>query len=138
MKRSPQFDLPGSESVFNLASQTGVDPDRIISEQLDAQRRAGEAEEYERKMQRAFEGCPGLVGCDAPRSENSTGKVVIEPGRITEAYVWLKRRFHVSENLGLSHDTGLCVEVKPRKRSPGGRRGARVNFEKPQQFEFAL
>jgi hypothetical protein len=138
-KRStPQYDLPGCESVFNLALQTGADPDRIIADQLDAQRRAGEAEEYERRMQRMFEDCPGLVGCDPPRSDASTGKVVVEPARVTEAYAWLKRRFHVNENLGLSLDTGLCIEVRPRKRTKAIGRRVAVSFEKPVQFELGL
>jgi hypothetical protein len=41
-------------------------------------------------------------------------------------------------NLALSQDTGLCVEVRPRKRSQAGARKIKVNFGKPEQFELAL
>jgi len=83
--------------------------------------------------------CPGFVGADVSESDHCESRVVIEPAYITAAMQWLKRRFHVNENLELSSDTGLTVEIKPRVRScrTGGVK-RRVTFAKPIQFELAL
>jgi hypothetical protein len=126
------------DSVFNLAFERGDDPDRLIKEQMDRAIARGAAREYELKMQRTFADCPGFIGGDLPESENAVGKVVIEPARVTEAVVWLKRRFHVNETMGLPDACGLTIEVKPRRKAVRGQPRARVTFEKPKQYEFEL
>lgn len=125
--------------VFNLAGEVGADPVRLAMEagRLAAAREA--AREFERKMQRTLEDCPGFVGAEAPGSPDAKGKVLVEPGRVLEAMPWLKRRFHVSENLALSSDCGLCVEIIPRVRQRSGRRTVRrVSFAPPEQFQLQL
>lgn len=85
--------------------------------------------------------CPGFIGADTPTSEQGRGRIVVEPGRVTEAYAWLKRRFYTSENIELS-DNGLCIELKQRVRNKSGcaNRGKRVSvsFKQPVQFELGL
>lgn len=132
-----QWELSCSREAFNLAGQEADDPARLAME--EGRRCAGleAARQYEARMQRLLSECPGFSGCDAPRSASCSGKVVIEPGRIVDAMPWLKRRFHVNQNLELSTDTGLCVEIKPRERRSSGKRSA-VKFGKPEQFEFSL
>lgn len=135
----PVIDLPIVGEVFNLAGQRGEDPVRVWRERLQTERIINEAREYQNKMQRILAECPGFAGCDAPTSDLSQGRVVIEPARVTEAMQWLKRRFHVSENLELSPDNGLAIDIKPRVRScKTGARRRSVGFVKVEQFELAL
>lgn len=137
--RSFNMELPAIvSSVFNLAMQSGVDPLRLQREAWAREEREREATEYQAKMQRTLAECPGVVGFDAPTCESGRGKVVVEPGRICEAMDWLKRRFHTNENLGLSHDQGLCVEIAPRAARRKGQPRRTVNFNKPEQFELTL
>lgn len=136
--KSHQYELCVASDVFNLASEQGDDPVRVAMEAGRAAAAAEAAAEYERKHQRTLSECPGVVGFDAPRGPASSGKVMIEPGRITEAMIWLKRRFHVNESLELSTDTGLCVEIKPRVRQTGKHPYVRVKFAKPEQFKLPL
>lgn len=131
-----QFELNGSAQVFNLAGEVGEDPVRLA---LEAGRKAAAAEtarEYERTMQRTLEQCPGFIGADAPKSASCVGKVVVEPAKVSEALAWLKRRFVVAENLELSTDNGLCVEVAPRAPRKAGVR--RPRFGKVEQFKLDL
>lgn len=137
-KSIPQPDLPVCGDVFNLAIQQGLDPDRVIAEQLDAQRRAGEAAQFAAKMQLTLEECPGFIGADPPACAEGSGKVLIEPGRLLEAMPWLRRRFHVNERLELSHDQGVCIEVKPRIRSRSDGVKRKVTFGKPEQYLLSL
>lgn len=97
------------------------------------------APSYQRRMQQRIEQCPGFVGADAPSHPMGRGKVVVEPGLAAEARLWLKRRFHVAENLELSNIGGLVFEIAPRIRrvTSGGKR-IRVSFAKPVQFELSL
>jgi len=90
---------------------------------------------FEQLMQQKLGDCPGFIGCDAPKSASCTGKVMVDPARITEAMPWLRRRFYCSENLELSTDCGLCVEIAPRIRKPGVKR-VPVHFGKIEQFSF--
>ncbi len=142
MKRKPQFELPGAGEVFNLAGQAAADPWRLERERWAQAEREREGREYAAKMQLSLSQCPGFVGCDAPISEDSTGRVVVEPGRIFEAMDWLKRRYHVAENLDLSPDNGLCIDLKPRVRTKSGcakrRSKLTVSFGRPEQFELGL
>lgn len=133
----PDAELPViSVQAFNLAGEVGDDPERIERERRDAERRQQEARELEAKMQRTLAECPGFVGCDAGSVQ---GRVIVEPGRVTEAMQWLKRRFHVSENLELSSDNGLAIDVQSRTRTcKSGGRSRRVSFVKVEQFELAL
>lgn len=134
-----QSELAGSHTVFNLACECGVDPDRVLKERLDAAIARAAAREYELKMQRTFSQCPGFIGGDAPSSENGKGHVVVDPGKALEAREWLKRRFHCNDALELS-DQGLCIEVVPRARrkAAGGPRRVRVAFGKLEQFTLSL
>ncbi len=90
-------------------------------------------------QERLLKQVPGLIGFDAPRTPYSTGRVVIEPSYNLEASAWLKRRFRVSENLELSSDGGLVLEIAPRvqRLSADGPR-SKVVFGKPMQYELAL
>jgi hypothetical protein len=140
MKRGKtlQRELPVAGEVFNLFGEAGNDPVRLA---MEAGRRAAEREallEFERKMQRTLEECPGFCGAEAPCGAAATGRVLIDPAMTAEAIPWLKRRFHVNENLALSHHGGLCVEVKPRARGKPGVRRGRVSFAKPEQFQLPL
>ena len=141
MKKSiPQFELSCARDVFNLAGGTGIDPFRAERERWEMERRREEREDYQKKMQRALEECPGFIGGDAPGSPAATGKVVVDPGVVGEAVVWLKRRFRVNENLSLSMDSALCLEIISRSapRRIGGPSRLRATFDKPEQFELAL
>jgi hypothetical protein len=136
--RATQNELAGDiGQTFNLAGECGVDPERVIRERLEAESAAAAAREYQRKMQRTFAQCPGFIGADAPSSEQSKGCVIVEPAMAREARDWLKRRFHVNENLELS-DHGLCIEIVPRVRKARGARSVRVSFTRPEQFILAL
>jgi hypothetical protein len=136
--RATQNELAGDiGQIFNLAGECGVDPERVVRERQEAEAAAAAAREYQRKMQRSFEQCPGFIGADAPSSERSKGCVIIEPAMAREARDWLKRRFHINENLELS-DQGLCIEIIPRVRKARGVRSAAVSFAKTEQFTLAL
>lgn len=141
-KPKAQFELPGAGAVFNLAGERSVDPFRLERERWAQAEREREAREYAARVQLTLEQCPGFIGCDAPGSDDSTGRIVVEPGRVFEAMDWLKRRYHVAENLDLSPDNGLCIELKPRVRNKSGCgtrvRKLTVKFGKPQQFELGL
>ena len=137
--KSAQFELPKSEAVFNLSGQAAEDPWRVEREKIEQRQREAETRDYQERMQLRLGGCPGFAGCDAPTGPLGKGKVVVQPGLAAEARVWLKRRFHVSENLELSHIGGLVFEIAPRIRrvTTGGHR-VKVSFAKPVQFELAL
>lgn len=141
-KRKQQFELAGSETVFNLAGEAANDPWRVERERRLQAEREREGREHAARVQLTLSQCPGFVGCDAPTSEDGAGRVVVEPGRVFEAVAWLKRRFHISENLDLSPDNGLCIDLKMRVRSKSGcaRRGRAVpvTFNRPEQFELRL
>jgi hypothetical protein len=125
--------------VFNLASEIAVDPWRIERERQEQDKHDFEAWQYQKKMQRTFTEVPGYVGGDVPVNDGAIGKIIIEPGRITEAMQWLKRRFVVNENLELSTDLGLCVEVCSKaKRVAGKPNQRRVCFDRPIQFDLGL
>lgn len=135
---TPQFDFPAAADCFNLASEQADDPWRIDRQRWQAAQAREASAEYAAKMQRTFEQCPGFIGADCPTSDQGRGRVVIEPAKVVEAYAWLRRRFHVNENLELSTDNGLCIEVAPRvRRSTTGRRSAKVRF-KVEQFKLPL
>ena len=140
MKRKTfQRELPVCASVFNLVIEQGDDPWRLERERWEQAERELAGREYAAKMQLTLQQCPGFVGCDPPASDTSKGRVVIEPGRVMEAVSWLKRRFHISENLDLSPDNGLCIDLAPRVRScKGGGKRVRVSFEPPEQFKLAF
>jgi hypothetical protein len=138
--RQPERELPLAAAAFNLFSETGDDPLRVMRERDARLALEREAELYRQKMQRVFADCPGFLGGDAPTGPQATGRVVVEPGRSVEALAWLKRRFHVNETLELDRAVeGLAFEIKPRQRSPGaGSKRIKVTFARPEQFQFAL
>jgi hypothetical protein len=136
--KSQQFELSAARDCFNLAGEEGDDPLRLMAEKLREQRAKDEAREYERKYQRQLAECPGFVGTDPPRGPGSVGKVVIEPARINEAMTWLARRFQVAENLEISHDQGLCIEIIPRAPRKAGVRRKRAVFGKLTQYELSF
>lgn len=135
--KTPQHDLPVAGDVFNLAGELGVDPERVARERAEAERANREARAYQAKMQRSFEDCPGFIGADAPSGPGAVGRVVVDPARVQDAYLWLRRRFKVSENLELTRelDGGICVTVmsKPPRKSGVWRKSS---FAKPTQFEL--
>ncbi len=124
--------------MFNLAGQAGVDPMRVLREKWEREERERARREFADKMQRTLSECPGFVGADAPASEEGTGRIVIEPGMIVEAMPWLRRRFHVSENLALSVDQGLAIDLMPRVRRKGSAPRKRITFGKVEQFNLEL
>ena len=134
-----QFDLPQSEEVFNLASETAQDPWRIERERIAAEERRQQSAEYQRKMQLTLMQCPGFYSCDAPSSDESKGRVTIYPSQVSEAAIWLKRRFHTSENLELSHGDALVFEIAPRiRRVTPGKPRRKVSFDRAVQYELAF
>lgn len=139
MKRTPQFELPVAGEVFNLSSEHGFDAWLHEHERFEQAKAEAEAKAYEAKMQRTLEQCPGFTTCDPPTGPGSHGKVVVEPGKTLEAFRWLKRRFHVNENLELSGDIGLVLEIAPRiRRVTAGGRKVKVRFGRPEQFSLPL
>jgi hypothetical protein len=134
-RRTLQHELPVMASAFNFVIMNGDDPWRLDRENWERAERERQGREYAEKMQLTLQQCPGFVSCDAPVSDASKGRVVIEPAHIASAMLWLKRRFHVSENLDLSPDHGLCIDLAPRVRSckSGGKR-VKVSFKPPEQF----
>lgn len=86
-----------------------------------------------------LEACPGFIGADAPSGPGAVGRVVIDPARVQDAYLWLRRRFMVSENLELCRelDGGLCVTIMSRPpRKPGVKWRKQSGFVKPIQYEL--
>lgn len=138
LSRQPVREFDFAAGSFNLFSEQGEDPLRAMLDNARAAAVRESAVEFERKMQRLLAECPGFVGADAPSGASCSGKVVVEPGRICEALPWLKRRFHVSENLELSTDAGLCVEVIPRDRKKGSSPRRKIRFGKVEQFNLNL
>jgi hypothetical protein len=137
--KSRQWELPESESVFNLSSERACDPWRVERERIAELESKREAAEYQRKMQRTLEECPGFSGCDAPTSPGSKGMVIVEPGQVCEAWEWLRRRYHVCEHLELSTDQGIAIKIAPRlRRVTAGQRRRKVSFEPAVQYELAL
>lgn len=137
--KAPQFELPAAEAVFNLAGESAPDPWRVERERLAQLERERQAAAYQRKMQRTLAECPGFYSCDAPTSEESKGRVCIYPGQVAEAAIWLKRRFHTSENLELSHGDLLVFEIAPRiRRVTPGQPRRKISFAPLQQFELGL
>jgi len=135
-----QRDLPVAGEVFNLASETGVDPDRLVRERLQAATDAAEARIYQLRMQRTFAQCPGFIGGDLPDGELRRGVVRVEPSKAAEAAVWLKRRFSVNPEVRLADAFGIEIEFVTRSKVrllPGQKR-RRISFEKPQQFTLDL
>lgn len=129
-----QLELRQVGQEFNLVSETGEDPLRVEMDKLREAQRLEAAREYAAKMQRSLAECPGFIACDAPASEQSKGRLVINPANAFDARNWLKHRFHASENLELSAD-GLCIDIVPKiraKRSTG--RKVKVSFGKVEQF----
>lgn len=139
MKRSKNItrEFSFTAAAFNLFSDHPDDHVDAIMEQARSLREREDQLRFKSKMQRLLSQCPGFVGCDPPASASCPGKVVVEPGLIREAMAWLKRRFHVNENLELSTELGLCIEVAPIIRLQG-RVQRRRAFNKPEQFELVL
>lgn len=136
-KLIPQHEFPLDGDTFNLAIETGNDPDRLVREAREAEELAQAARQYANKMQLTFAHCPGFVGGDAPTGEMYVGRIVVDPAKASEALPWLKRRFVVSENLSLC-DTGLCFDVLPKRRRKSSPRRAGASFQKVEQFQFDL
>lgn len=140
LRAQPDLPVGGGSEVFNLAGEATADGERLAREAIAREAAAIQARLYQERMQRTFEGCPGFIGADAPSSEASEGRVTVEPARVTEAVAWLKRRFHVRDELGLAGVDGLCLHIKPRARGPvrPGQKRAKVTFAKTEQFTLNL
>lgn len=136
--KSIQHELPQAEQVFNLTGQSAPDPWRVAREKLEEEQRRKDASEYQQRMQRKLEECPGFSACDAPSGPLGRGKVVVEFGLAGEAAVWLKRRFHTAESLELS-DSGICFQIAPRiRRVTRGLPRRKVSFEPGVQYTLDL
>ena len=132
-----QREFDTTAEVFNLHCQHADDPLRVEMDRLRAARAREEARAFEAKMQTTLEGCPGFQGVEGLTGPDAVGRLMLDPRQIAEAMPWLRRRFHCSENLELSHSFGLCVELQARgPRKVGVRR--KPVFGKPTQYEFAL
>lgn len=138
MKRHPELSI--APQAFNLSGEQGNDPFRLEREKWQAEERQRQAREFEAKYQRKFEECPGFVACDAPSGPDCVGKVVVDPGKASEAREWLKKRFKVDEDLTLSPDTGLCFRVMPRAQKASTQRtyARKFTFVKPHQYELTF
>lgn len=141
-KRNPtQLELPRSSDFFNLAPESGADPVRVTLDQLHAEARLQAARDYERKMQRTFEDCPGFQGGIAPSSAQAHGWLVVSADKIQEAMPWMRRRFIVNESVTVDKSgLGLRVEFAPIMRRPGMKqpRKAKVKFTPPEQYNLPL
>lgn len=133
-----QSEIPVVGVAFNLCVQTGLDMDRVLEDQRKALARECAAKEFTAKMQRMLSECPGFLGGDLPASERDSGRVIIEPGKTLEAFTWLKRRFHVAENLEVSLDNGLAIDIKPRCRRGGGVKRHKFVGCRGEQFTLEL
>ena len=136
-KLSLQPDLPVAGVVFNLASERGIDPERVVRETAAARAARIEAEAYREKMQGKLAMCPGFVGCYPPASVDSPGKVTVQPSAVDDAVDFLKRRFVVGE-VGWKKGFGFTVEILPRSRRSGLRPSQRLAKSRAQQFELAF
>ncbi len=134
-----QHEMPIVGAVFNLAGESGDDPFRLEREAWEAAERQREGREYAARMQHTFEQCPGFIGGDCPTCDSGKGVVIVEPAQVVSALAWLKRRFHASENIELSPDGGIAIEIAPRvRRSPSGGKKIKVKFGKVEQFALPL
>jgi|SRR5580704_11124252 hypothetical protein len=120
--KSFQHEMPVIGTCFNLAPETGVDIDRVLEEQRKALAAECAGKEFHAKMQRTLAECPGFIGGDLPKAITSSGRVIIEPSKTLEAMKWLKRRFQVAENLEVSPDNGLAIDILPRNPRAVGKR----------------
>jgi hypothetical protein len=132
-----QHELPVVGPLFNLSPETAPDMDKLIERERAQLAKECAAREFAAKMQRQLSECPGFLGADLPASEASPGRVVIEPSMTLEAVRWLKRRFQVAENLEVSPDNGLAIDIKPRSRRSAGKRHKFTGC-RGEQFEFSL
>lgn len=146
MAKSPtQFELGPVGQEFNLVTETGDDPLRVILDNLHRAAERAAAREYELRMQRLFSECPGFLAGDAPGSELGTGHVVVEPAKAVDAVAWLKRRFLVSDKMQVETAAGgLRIDLAPRPKRGGanGKRQVRRKidclFSPPEQFSLDL
>lgn len=140
-KRANQFELRTVGEEFNLVTETGEDPLRVMMDKLrEAEERAA-AREYELKMQRVFSDCPGFIGGDAPKSEISRGSVIVKPDCVTDAVRWLRKRFHVADTVEVDLALeGVRVDIVPRVRVRKGttRKAVKVDFGATVQFDLPL
>lgn len=136
--RTQDFGFAGS--CFNLAGERGEDPDRILRERREAEKRQREAAEFQAKMQRRLEECPGFIGGSMPTGPGACGSVVIEPECIKAAMPWLKARFRVNCAAGIESTGELRVQIaaKAIARKTAGVRIVKASFEKPVQFTLEL
>lgn len=141
MKTSiPESDLPVVGEVFNLVTETAVDGARLVAERLAAAAAKADAEIYTLKMQRTFKECPGFVGGDLPDGELKKGCVEVEPAKAPAAMVWLKRRFHVNDELRVTGAELVAIEIMTRQtgRRSGPAKKRPVSFAKPVQYTLSI
>lgn len=144
MKRTKrnQLELRTVGQEFNLVSETGPDPVRVMLDKLHAAEAQAAAREYELCMQRVFADCPGFQSGDAPKGEQSRGWLVVEASWIGKAMPWLKRRFQVADTVEVDQaNNGLRIEIAPkpkRVRGPKKQKPVPVNFSPIVQYELPL
>lgn len=132
-----QHEFPVVGTVFNLVHQEGYDIDTLLEQQRAALAAECEAKMFADRMLKLLETCPGFVGADVPQSEDSPGRVTVDPCYGSAARTWLRRRFEVAENIELSPDNALAFDIRPRCRRPGVKRH-RFQGRKAEQFTFKL
>lgn len=119
-----QRELPVVGPVYNMSPECAPDMERV-------------ARDWQKKISRTLVETPGFIGCDAPKSPLSPGRVVVEPGMTIKAVRWLRRRFEVAENLEVDAGQGLAIDIQPRSRKPGVKR-QKFTGCRGEQFEFSL
>lgn len=106
----------------------------------DAEYKAAERE-YTLRMERKFNGCPGFMSADLPRTEGAIGHVVVTADQLEEAIDWLRKRYAVNPKFELDClQGGVRIEIMQRvkkARQPGAKR-VQVKWEKPIQYQFNL
>lgn len=139
-KLIPQPELSCAVEAFNLASQSGIDPDRVLRERWAQEKREQEAREHERKMQRLLDECPGFTGGEMPRGPGLPGSVTIDPVCTKQAMDWLKRRFRVDSHAGVEATGELRIKIVARvtQKTIDGAKRPRVSFKPVEQFVLPL
>lgn len=92
---------------------------------------------FSKRMNQAFEKCPGAVDARLPQSPVDTGYIAVEPECAKQAKDFLRRRFIVNDMIEIEVTGEIKFEIVPRTRKESVRRNSRP-FAKPEQFELQL
>lgn len=92
--------------------------------------------QFRKRMDKAFEECPGVVMGHMPGNEHATGEIIVDPVCSKVALDFLKRRFHVEERDIIDQTGELRFVITPRTRRAPGKPA--VRYQKPFQYELPL